>query len=114
MKFKFSIKHNGVLYPAGTEVPIGKEAKKENQLADKTVAQIKNELKDKYGVTKFKGNSKAILMEQLKEAEESIKPVIEDPKPKEVEEELIPQDPQGVEATEEASNESLLDKIIKE
>ncbi len=72
-KFPFIVKHNGIVYPAGKEVPIGIETKKEVVLADKSATEIKKELKEKYGITKFNGNSKEALMAQLKEVEEAEK-----------------------------------------
>lgn len=30
MTYPFTVKHNGVIYPAGKEVPVGKDTPKEN------------------------------------------------------------------------------------
>ena len=113
-KFPFKVKHNGILYAAGKEVPIGKEAKKEDEIADKTATEIRNELKQKYGVTKFKGNSKKDLMEQLIEVEKESKEIA--PKP-EVESEGHP-DPVGEEGEPgvpmEDDGKSFLEKVLEE
>jgi len=107
-KFPFKVKHNGILYPAGKEVPIGKEAKKEDEIADKTATEIRNELKQKYGVTKFKGNSKKDLMEQLIEVEKESKEIA--PKPEvELEEESIEEIGEP-----EDDGKSFLEKVLEE
>lgn len=71
MKFDFVVKHNGILYPVGSIVPIGKEPKKENELNDKTATEIREELKTVYGITKFPSNKKEDLVKMLEEAEKS-------------------------------------------
>ena len=107
-KFPFKVKHNGILYAAGKEVPIGKEAKKEDEMADKTATEIRNELKQKYGVTKFKGNSKKDLMEQLIEVEKESKEIA--PKPEvELEEESIEEIGEP-----EDDGKSFLEKVLEE
>lgn len=67
MKFAFPVKHNGVDYEPGQEVPIGVEPVKENALNDMSVAEIRKELTEKYGVEKFPSNKKADLINLLEE-----------------------------------------------
>ena len=67
MKFSFPVKHNGVDYEPGQEVPIGVEPVKENALNDMSVAEIRKELTEKYGVEKFPSNKKADLIALLEE-----------------------------------------------
>lgn len=67
MKFAFPVKHNGVDYEPGQEVPIGVEPVKENTLNDMSVAEIRKELTEKYGVEKFPSNKKADLIALLEE-----------------------------------------------
>lgn len=108
-KFPFAVKHNGVLYEAGKEVPIGKEAKKENEQNDKTVAQIREELKA-LGVTKFESNKKADLIKQLEQVKaEKEKEIANE---ENIEDEEIELDPQ--EENEDEEESSLLDEIINE
>lgn len=108
-KFPFAVKHNGVLYEAGKEVPIGKEAKKENEQNDKTVAQIREELKA-LGVTKFESNKKADLIKQLEQVKaEKEKEIANDENIEDEENELNPQ-----EENEDEEESSLLDEIINE
>lgn len=108
-KFPFAVKHNGVLYEAGKEVPIGKEAKKENEQNDKTVAQIREELKA-LGVTKFESNKKADLIKLLEQVKaEKEKEIANDENTEDEENELDPQ-----EENEDEEESSLLDEIINE
>lgn len=108
-KFPFAVKHNGILYEAGKEVPIGKEAKKENEQNDKTVAQIREELKA-LGVTKFESNKKADLIKLLEEVKaEKEKEITNDENTEDEENELDPQ-----EENEDEEESSLLDEIINE
>ena len=108
-KFPFAVKHNGVLYEAGKEVPIGKEAKKENEQNDKTVAQIREELKA-LGVTKFESNKKADLIKQLEQVKaEKEKEIANDENTEDEENELDPQ-----EENEDEEESSLLGEIINE
>ena len=67
MKFACPVKHNGVDYEPGQEVPIGVEPVKENALNDMSVAEIRKELTEKYGVEKFPSNKKADLIALLEE-----------------------------------------------
>lgn len=67
MKFAFPVKHNGVDYEPGQEVPIGVEPVKENALNDMSVSEIRKELTEKYGVETFPSNKKADLIALLEE-----------------------------------------------
>lgn len=69
MRFAFPVKHNGVLYEAGKEVPIGKEPKAENQVEDKTASELSKELEEKYGIKMAPQKGKKALLEALSEAE---------------------------------------------
>lgn len=69
MRFAFPVKHNGVLYEAGKEVPIGKEPKVENQVEDKTASELSKELEEKYGIKMAPQKGKKALLEALSEAE---------------------------------------------
>lgn len=69
MRFAFPVKHNGVLYEAGKEVPIGKEPKVENQMEDKTASELSKELEEKYGIKMAPQKGKKALLEALSEAE---------------------------------------------
>lgn len=128
-KYPFPVKHNGVLYEPGKEVPVGVEAKKEDAIADKSAKEIREELKA-LGVTKFPSNKKADLAKQLEEALKAAEVEEEDPETEEDEEEVtdseledeesdneddeeteptdpIEEDPEGEEGT-------ILDQIINE
>ena len=112
MKFPFAVKHNGILYEPGKEVPIGKEPVKENADKEKTV--IREELKA-LGVTKFTSNKKsdliALLEEKKAEAEAKANEEEEDKDPEEPEEDENPEDenPEG-----EDGEDDLMNKIINE
>lgn len=43
MKYGYTVKVNGVLYPAGTEVPVGEPAKEKNVDKESTAEQINEE-----------------------------------------------------------------------
>ena len=47
MKFNHAVKHNGVLYPAGAEVPVGGAPKAEEKKPDPVVAKTEPEPKPK-------------------------------------------------------------------
>lgn len=109
MKFPFAVKHNGILYEAGKEVPIGKEPVKENADKERTVNEIREELKA-LGVTKFASNKKsdliALLEEKKAEAEAKANEEEEDKDPEEPEED---ENPEG-----EDGEDDLMNKIINE
>lgn len=114
MKFPFAVKHNGILYEPGKEVPIGKEPVKENADKERTVNEIREELKA-LGVTKFTTNKKsdliALLEEKKAEAEAKANEEEEDKNPEEPEEDENPEDenPEG-----EDGEDDLMNKIINE
>lgn len=71
MRFSFPVKHNGVIYEAGKEVPIGKEPKVENQVEDKTASELSKELKEVYGITMAAQKGKKALLEAIEEAKKA-------------------------------------------
>lgn len=109
MKYPFPVKHNGVDYEPGQEVPIGVEPVKENALNDMSVAEIRKELTEKYGVEKFPSNKKADLIALLKEAKANLESTESD----EEEEETESESEEEVE-TEEDEDSDLLNKIANE
>lgn len=110
MKFAFPVKHNGVDYEPGQEVPIGVEPVKENALNDMSVAEIRKELTEKYGVEKFPSNKKADLIALLEEAKANLESTESD---EEEEEETESESEEEVE-TEEDEDSDLLNKIANE
>lgn len=137
MRFPFAVKHNGKLYEAGLEVPIGKEPVKEIEKEDKTASELSKELKEKYNIDMAPQMGKAKLQKALDEAEKKVKE--EELKAKELEpeenedeeledgeEELEDEDseldgeeeeePEDIDAGEpnENEDESFLEKIINE
>ena len=113
MKFPFAVKHNGILYEPGKEVPIGKEPVKENADKERTVNEIREELKA-LGVTKFTSNKKSDLIALLEEKKAEAKA-------KEEEEAKDPEEPEEGENLEEDENpegedgeDDLMNKIINE
>ncbi len=73
MRFPFAVKHNGKLYEAGLEVPIGKEPVKEIEKQDKTASELSKELKEKYDIDMAPQMGKARLQKALDEAEKKAK-----------------------------------------
>lgn len=115
MRFAFAVKHNGVLYPAGQEVPIGKEVVDHNdEIETLTANDIREKLK-KLGVKKFPSNKKEDLLKQLKEAEAAAEKEAEEVKEEE-EEKKVEEPKTEPEAEKEEGNDegdsTLLDKII--
>lgn len=109
MKFAFPVKHNGVDYEPGQEVPIGVEPVKENALNDMSVAEIRKELTEKYGVEKFPSNKKADLIALLEETKANL----ESTESEEEEEEEVSED-ETEEENEEDEDSDLLNKIANE
>lgn len=117
MKYPFQVKHNGIDYEPGQEVPIGQEPVKENADKEITINEIREELRA-LGVTEFPSNKKADLIALLEETkanlestesdEEEEKEVSEDETEEETESEL-----EEVE-TEEDEDSDLLNKIANE
>ena len=122
MRFPFAVKHNGKLYEAGLEVPIGKEPVKEIEKEDKTASELSKELKEKYNIDMAPQMGKARLQKALDEAEKKAKE--EELKTKELEpeenedEELEDgeEELEDIDAGEpnENEDESFLEKIINE
>ena len=116
MRFAFTVKHNGVLYPAGQEVPIGKEIVDHNdEIETLTANDIREKLK-KLGVKKFPSNKKEDLLKQLKEAEgaaeEKAKEEIKKEEEKKDEEKPKTEDPDK--ESDDEGDSTLLDKIIND
>ena len=109
MKFAFPVKHNGIDYEPGQEVPIGVEPVKENALNDMSVAEIRKELTEKYGVEKFPSNKKADLIALLEETRANLESTESD---KEEEEEVSEDETE--EENEEDEDSDLLNKIANE
>lgn len=127
MRFAFPVKHNGVLYEAGKEVPIGKEPKVENQVEDKTASELSKELEEKYGIKMAPQKGKKALLEALSEAEVKAGELSKEEEEDEEEELEEPEEPEDSGETgetnedelEEDSNpedneDDLLNKIINE
>lgn len=137
MRFPFAVKHNGKLYEAGLEVPIGKEPVKEIEKEDKTASELSKELKEKYDIDMAPQMGKAKLQKALDEAEKKAKEEEskanelepeedEDEELEDGEEELEDEDseldgeeeeePEDIDAGEpnENDDESFLEKIINE
>lgn len=110
MKFAFPVKHNGVDYEPGQEVPIGVEPVKENALNDMSVAEIRKELTEKYGVEKFPSNKKADLIALLEETKANLESTESDEE--EVSEEETESEKE--EENEEDEDSDLLNKIANE
>lgn len=116
MRFAFTVKHNGILYPAGQEVPIGKEIVDHNdEIETLTANDIREKLK-KLGVKKFPSNKKEDLLKQLKEAEAAAEEKAKEELKKE-EEEKDEEEPKTEDPDKESDDEgdsTLLDKIIND
>ena len=114
MKFAFPVKHNGVDYEPGQEVPIGVEPVKENALNDMSVAEIRKELTEKYGVEKFPSNKKADLIALLEEKRNESNEEEESDNSSD-DDNLDEDETSNEEETEDESDgEDLLNKIINE
>lgn len=116
MRFAFRVKHNGVIYEAGQEVPIGKEVVDHNdEIETLTANDIREKLK-KLGVKKFPSNKKEDLLKQLKEAEEAAEEKAKEELKKE-EEKKDEEEPKTEDPDKESDDEgdsTLLDKIIND
>ena len=117
MRFAFTVKHNGVLYPAGQEVPIGKEIVDHNdEIETLTANDIREKLK-KLGVKKFPSNKKEDLLKQLKEAEAAAEEKAKEELKKKEEEKKDEKEPKTEDSNEGSDDEgdlTLLDKIIND
>lgn len=109
MRFPFEVKHNGINYKPGVEVPIGLEPKKELEIEDKTASELSKELKERFDIDMAPQKGKAKLQEALEEAEKKAKEE-EELSNSEEEEELESQNNED----ENEEEGSFLDKIINE
>lgn len=116
MRFAFRVKHNGVIYEAGQEVPIGKEVVNHNdEIETLTANDIREKLKE-LGVKKFPSNKKEDLLKQLKEAEAVAEEKAKEELKKE-EEKKDKEEPKTEDSNKESDDEgnsTLLDKIIND
>lgn len=116
MKYPFPVKHNGIDYEPGQEVPIGQEPVKENANKEMTINEIREELRA-LGVTEFPSNKKADLIALLEETKANLESTESD----EEEEEEISEDETEEESesdeeeeTEEDEDSDLLNTIANE
>lgn len=119
MKYPFPVKHNGVDYEPGQEVPIGQEPVKENADKEMTINEIREELRA-LGVTKFPSNKKVDLIALLEETKANLESTESDEEEEEeevsedeTEEETESESEEEVE-TEEDEDSDLLNKIANE
>ena len=116
MKYPFPVKHNGIDYEPGQEVPIGQEPVKENADKERTINEIREELRA-LGVVEFPSNKKADLIALLEETKANLESTESD----EEEEEEVSEDETEEESeseeeveTEEDEDSDLLNKIANE
>lgn len=114
MKYPFPVKHNGIDYEPGQEVPIGQEPVKENADKEMTINEIREELRA-LGVTEFPSNKKPDLIALLEETKANLESTESD----EEEEEKVSEEETESESEEEVENEEdedsdLLNKIANE
>lgn len=109
MKYPFPVKHNGIDYEPGQEVPIGQEPVKENADKERTINEIREELRA-LGVIEFPSNKKADLIALLEETKANLKST--ESEEEEVSEDETEED-EEVE-TEEDEDSDLLNKIANE
>lgn len=117
MKYPFPVKHNGIDYEPGQEVPIGQEPVKENADKEMTINEIREELRA-LGVTEFPSNKKSDLIALLEETKANLESTESDEEEEEVsedetEEETKSESEEEVE-TEEDEDSDLLNKIANE
>lgn len=117
MKYPFPVKHNGVDYEPGQEVPIGQEPVKENADKEITINEIREELRA-LGVTEFPSNKKSDLIALLEETKANLESTESD---EEEEEEVSEDETEESESeseeeveTEEDEDSDLLNKIANE
>lgn len=116
MKYPFPVKHNGIDYEPGQEVPIGQEPVKENADKEMTINEIREELRA-LGVTEFPSNKKSDLIALLEETKANLESTESDEE--EEEEEEVSEEETESESEEEVENEKdedsdLLNKIANE
>lgn len=117
MKYPFPVKHNGIDYEPGQEVPIGQEPVKENADKEMTINEIREELRA-LGVTEFPSNKKSDLIALLEETKANLESTESD----EEEEEEVSEEETESESesqkeeveTEEDEDSDLLNKIANE
>lgn len=114
MKYPFPVKHNGIDYEPGQEVPIGQEPVKENADKEMTINEIREELRA-LGVTEFPSNKKSDLIALLEETKANLESTESDEEEEEdeTEEETESESEEEVE-TEEDEDSDLLNKIANE
>ena len=116
MKYPFPVKHNGIDYEPGQEVPIGQEPVKENADKERTINEIREELRA-LGVIEFPSNKKADLIALLEETKanlESTELDEEEVSEDETEEETESESEEEEVETEEDEDSDLLNKIANE
>lgn len=114
MKYPFPVKHNGVDYEPGQEVPIGQEPVKENADKEMTINEVREELRA-LGVTEFPSNKKADLIALLEETKANLESTESDgEEEEEVSEEETESESEEEVETEEDEDSDLLNKIANE
>lgn len=113
MKYPFPVKHNGIDYEPGQEVPIGQEPVKENADKEMTINEIREELRA-LGVTEFPSNKKSDLIALLEETKANLESTeLDEEEVSEDETEEETESEEEVE-TEEDEDSDLLNKIANE
>lgn len=119
MKYPFPVKHNGIDYEPGQEVPIGQEPVKENADKEMTINEIREELRA-LGVTEFPSNKKSDLIALLEETKANLESTESDEEEEVSEEETESETESESESeeeeveTEEDEDSDLLNKIANE
>lgn len=116
MKYPFPVKHNGVDYEPGQEVPIGQEPVKENADKEMTINEVREELRA-LGVTEFPSNKKSDLIALLEETKANLESTESDEEEEEeVSEGETEEETESEEEveTEEDEDSDLLNKIANE
>lgn len=115
MKYPFPVKHNGIDYEPGQEVPIGQEPVKENADKEMTINEIREELRA-LGVTEFPSNKKSDLIALLEETKANLESTESDEEEEEEvsEEETESESEEEEVETEEDEDSDLLNKIANE
>ena len=114
MKYPFPVKHNGIDYEPGQEVPIGQEPVKENADKERTINEIREELRA-LGVIEFPSNKKADLIALLEETKANLESIeSEEEEEEEVSEDETEEESEEEVETEEDEDSDLLNKIANE
>ena len=113
MNYPFPVKHNGIDYEPGQEVPIGQEPVKENADKERTINEIREELRA-LGVIEFPSNKKADLIALLEETKANLESTESDEEEEEEEEEVSEDETEEEVETEEDEDSDLLNKIANE